>query len=85
MNTTDWIGFIGVTLLLFAFLLNYCKSSARESYLYLLLNFIGAGLACIASILLEYWPFIILEGCWASVSAFGLVRNFIKKSTSSTQ
>ncbi len=75
MNLTDWIGFIGVMLLLIAFMLNLRQVLSRESNIYLLLNFIGAGLACIASILLEYWPFIILEACWTAVSGIGLLRN----------
>jgi ABC-type transport system involved in multi-copper enzyme maturation permease subunit len=38
----------------------------------LLLNFTGAATAGLASVLLQYWPFIILEGCWTIVSAAGI-------------
>ena len=74
MNITDWIGFSGVALLLLAFLLNLGNIVGQNSLPYLLLNTIGAGLACLASVLLAYWPFIILEGCWTLVSLAGLAR-----------
>jgi hypothetical protein len=38
------------------------------------MNIIGASLACYASILINYLPFIILEATWAMVSVLGLVR-----------
>ena len=69
---TDWTGAIGVTLLLVAFLLNLVGRISRDGVAYLLLNVVGAGLACLASVLLRYLPFIILEGCWTLVSAVGL-------------
>ena len=76
MTQTDWIGFIGVTILLIAYFLNLRNLLKKESLTYLLLNFIGAGLACYASLLLHYIPFIILEGCWTMVSLFGLYQYF---------
>jgi hypothetical protein len=45
----------------------------------LLLNVAGAAIACAASVLLKYWPFIILEGCWTIVSAAGLINYFNQK------
>ena len=74
MNYIDWTGFIGVTLLLLAFFLNLKDKIKNDSLPYLLLNFLGAGIACFASVLLNYIPFVILEGCWALVSAVGLVK-----------
>ncbi len=74
MTYIDWTGFIGVTLLLLAFFLNLMNKIKTDSLTYLLLNFLGAGIACLASVLLNYMPFVILEGCWALVSAVGLVK-----------
>lgn len=74
MNLTDWIGFIGVSLLLAAFFMNLRGIIQKESLSYLLLNIGGAGLACFASILLNYFPFIILEACWTLVSLHGLIQ-----------
>ena len=76
MTITDWIGFIGVTILLIAYFLNLKDIIKNDSLVYLLLNVIGAGIACLASILLNYWPFIILEGSWTVVSAIGLINYF---------
>lgn len=73
MNNTDLIGFIGVTILLIAFLLNLVNKIEKNSLSYLLMNIIGAATACFASILLNYMPFIILEGCWTLVSIYGLI------------
>ncbi|NDP26683.1 MAG: hypothetical protein GZ087_04550 [Flavobacterium sp.] len=74
MTTTDIIGFIGVTILLIAYFLNLTNKLQKDSLVYLQMNFIGAGLACLASVLMKYLPFIILEGCWTAVSAFGILK-----------
>lgn len=74
MTTTDTIGFIGVTLLLIAYFLNLTDKISKDNIIYLVLNVVGAGLACFASVLMNYLPFIILEGCWTIVSAFGLIK-----------
>ena len=76
MTQTDWVGFIGVTILLIAYFLNLRDILKKGSLTYLLLNFAGAGIACFASVLLKYVPFIILEGCWTLVSAAGLLNCF---------
>jgi hypothetical protein len=73
MTITDWTGFIGVAILLAAFFLNLRDIIKKESLTYLLMNLLGAGIACIASVLLNYMPFIILEGCWTIVSALSLI------------
>lgn len=74
MNTTDWLGFTGVFLILLAYFLNVSGRMQTGSLPYILLNVIGAGLACLASVLLNYVPFIILEGAWTLVSLVSLVR-----------
>ena len=74
MTLTDWIGFTGVALLLAAFFLNLLGVVQKESLVYLLLNLVGAAIACLASVLLKYLPFVILEGCWTLVSAYGLLK-----------
>jgi hypothetical protein len=72
MTLTDLIGTIGVTILLIAYFLNLIHKIKNDSLAYLFLNFAGAAIACLASVLLKYWPFIILEGCWTIVSAAGI-------------
>ena len=76
MTATDSLGFIGVTILLIAYFLNVTNKIEKDSLVYLQMNFFGAGLACLASVLMKYLPFIILEGCWTIVSAFGILNYF---------
>ena len=72
MSYSSVVGSIGVSLLLGAFFLNLFRYLPQGSRWYIFLNFIGAALSCYASVLIRYWPFIILEGCWALVSIAGL-------------
>lgn len=80
MNAADWIGFIGVTILLLAFVLNLTGKIAQDHLLYIIMNIAGAGLAGLASVMIHYIPFIILEAAWTLVSLFGLVNYFRKRS-----
>jgi len=72
MTFTDWIGFAGVTILLVAYFLNLFNKINKNSLAYVILNLAGAAIACAASILLKYLPFIILEGAWTLVSLIAL-------------
>ncbi len=74
MNFSEIMGSLGVAILLLAFVLNMLKIIKTESLPYLLLNLIGAGVACYASWLIPYFPFVILEGVWGLVSLVSLVR-----------
>lgn len=74
MTITDWLGFLGVFQILLAYIFNVSGKVDGKSLLFILLNFTGAGMACLASILLNYWPFIVLEGVWSMVSLFSLFR-----------
>lgn len=74
MEFNDLIGTIGVGLILLAYFLSTFKLLSSTSTLFFLLNIIGAGLACYASWLIKYWPFVILEGVWCLVSLIGLMR-----------
>ena len=76
MNSIDWLGFIGVFLILLAYILNVFERLKQNSFTFILLNLFGASLACLASILMDYMPFIILEGVWALVSFITLIRKY---------
>lgn len=77
-NLNDWIGFTGVAILLLAFLLNLLKKINSNSLPYIILNIVGAGLACVASWLINYMPFVVLEATWTAVSVFALI-NYLRK------
>ncbi|MFD1314049.1 CBU_0592 family membrane protein [Namhaeicola litoreus] len=74
MTNTDWIGFIGVFQILLAYFLNVTGKVTHKDLSFILLNTIGAGMACLASILIHYVPFIILEGAWTLVSLISLLK-----------
>jgi hypothetical protein len=80
MLLSDWIGFAGVSILLVAFLLNLLGKLPVSTPAYSFLNFLGAGLACLASVMINYIPFVILEGVWTAVSFFSLIKNLGSKS-----
>lgn len=65
---------VGVALLLVAFLCNLFRLMSADGNVYLLLNLIGAGLACYSAYLVSFMPFIILEGTWAVVAGVSLAR-----------
>lgn len=79
MNTNDIIGSIGVTMMLVAFLLNIVDKLDNDHIFYILLNFFGGVMACIASCLIGYTPFIILEATWSIISAWGIYDYFERK------
>ena len=74
ITSADIIGSAGVSLLLAAFALNLAGRLETGSALHSALNMLGAGLAALASSLIPYWPFVILEGAWCIVSAIAFVR-----------
>jgi hypothetical protein len=74
MVYNDIIGTIGVGLILLAYFLNTAKLLPKDGRTFYVLNIIGAALACYASYLIDYWPFVILEGTWTLVSLYGLMR-----------
>ena len=80
MKYNDIIGTIGVGLILFAYFLNIFSLIPKEGYLFFIMNIAGAALACYASFLIHYFPFVLLEGTWTLVSLVGLLRLYAKKS-----
>lgn len=75
MDYHDIVGTVGVGLILIAYLCNTFKMIQENGKLFFILNTIGAGLACYASLLINFWPFVILEGVWCIVSIIGLIRS----------
>jgi hypothetical protein len=74
MSYNDIIGIVGAGLILIAYFCNIFGLMVKNSVLFFIMNAIGAGLACYASLLIDYWPFVILEAVWAGVSIVALVR-----------
>jgi O-antigen ligase len=78
MNANDIVGTVGVGIILLAYFLNMFSWIKKDGVSFYLMNIIGASIACFASYLIRYIPFVILEGTWAIVSVVGLLKN-IKK------
>ena len=76
---SDIIGSVGVSVLLLAFVLNLLNKISRENIIYILMNCIGGALACFASYLIQYIPFIILEAVWTLVSLAALLKFYKNK------
>jgi hypothetical protein len=68
------IGSLGVALLLIAFLANLLELLRADSRLYTWLNFVGASLAGWSSYLIGFMPFVVMEGVWALVALWAIVR-----------
>jgi hypothetical protein len=68
------LGSLGVGLLLLAFVLNGAGRLTPTNRSYLAMNALGAGLACWASVLLGFVPFVVLEATWCAVALAGLIR-----------
>ncbi|AYL98164.1 CBU_0592 family membrane protein [Mucilaginibacter celer] len=74
MKTSDIIASAGVIILLIAFLLNLTNKLSAQNKAYSLMNFIGAGTCCYASFMVNFYPFVVLEGVWAFVALISLFR-----------
>lgn len=74
MTDAELLGSIGVALLLLAFFLNLFGYLRAGSYAYMVLNLIGAGMSCVSSWLIDFIPFVVLEGTWAAVAGIALAR-----------
>lgn len=75
MSAADWIGAVGVTMLLVAFALNSYGVIDARSRAYHVINAVGAGLSCAASMMIEYLPFVVLEGAWLIVALVAIARH----------
>lgn len=74
MSYNNIIGTLGVGLILLAYFMNTTGLLQRNGQLYYVMNTIGAALACYASFLIGFWPFVILEATWTLVSIYGLMK-----------
>ena len=74
MSSGDLIGSLGVAILLAAFVAQLFGRLRSDTRAYHALNVVGAGLACLASYLIGFWPFVVLEATWMAAAAYALVR-----------
>ncbi len=79
MQYNDIIGTIGVGLILLAYCCNTFSLIPKDGLLFFILNIVGAGLACYASVLINYVPFMVLEGVWCIVSIAAFCKLIFNK------
>jgi len=64
---------VGALLILAAFTAVQLERMRPDSRLYLALNLAGSAILAVLAVSAEQWGFVLLEGVWAIVSAWGLV------------
>ena len=74
MTYNDWMGTIGVGLVLLAYFFNTMKMIPENGKLFFVLNVIGGALSCHAAVLIDFIPFVVLEAIWTVVSIYGLMK-----------
>jgi len=74
MDTANWIGSLGVALLLLAFFLSLFKFIAQDGFACIGMNIAGAGLACWSSWMIAFMPFVVLEAVWCLVAVAALAK-----------
>lgn len=65
---------LAALLVLAAFALAQARVLTPQARAYLILNVIGATILAVDAYLEEQWGFLLLEGVWAAISAWGLAR-----------
>jgi len=64
MNLITVLGIIGASLVLLGFVGNRLRYWRADERLYLFVNAIGSGLLIGYSVLIESWPFVVLNVVW---------------------
>jgi hypothetical protein len=72
------VSLVGALLVLAGFGLTTFEKVTPRSAVYLWLNFVGAGLLSYTAVVGQQYGFVLLEGTWALVAGFGLLRRLRK-------
>lgn len=75
MTYNDWMGTIGVGLVLLAYFFNTVKLIPENGKMFFFLNVIGGTLSCYAAVLINFIPFVVLEAIWTLVSIYGFLKS----------
>lgn len=70
----DVVQVTGSLLILVAFVAALNGRLDQSSYAYLVLNAVGSAVLAATAVISHEWGFILLEGVWAAVSSYSLLR-----------
>lgn len=77
INWFDIVGFVGVTMMVIAYLLLQLNRLSSSAPLYSLLNAVGAFMVIISLIFDFNLPAFLVEMFWLFISLFGLLRPLV--------
>lgn len=80
MDSTTLIGTAGAAIILIAFIQNQRNKWKQTDLIYDGMNTLGSAILCSYAVLLQSWPFLVLNGVWLLVSAKDVLSYFIKSS-----
>ena len=72
MSADQIVQIVGALMILAGFILTQGKLLDANSYLYLVLNLVGATILAVLAFQAQRWGFVLLEGVWALVALAGL-------------
>jgi hypothetical protein len=75
----DFVGSIGVTVIIFTYVLLQIEKIKSDSLIYSLLNVSGASLIIVSLMWNFNFSAFIVEFFWVLISLFGIVKYFLKK------
>lgn len=78
----DFVGNIGVGLIVLTYILLQLERIKSETLVYSLLNAVGAGLIIVSLVFNFNFSAFIVEFFWVLISLFGIVKFFLRKSNS---
>ena len=70
----DAIQLLGSMLILTAFVAATTGRMRQAGYRYLILNSVGSAILTVSAIVSHEWGFLLLEGVWALVSLYSILR-----------
>jgi hypothetical protein len=75
----DFVGNVGVALIIFTYILLQLEKIRSESLLYSSLNALGASMIIVSLVFNFNFSAFIVEFFWVLISVYGIVKYFLKK------